>query len=128
MATPIEETGYESLREFIMSTDGWTHIGVNNDDGDELLRVEIDSDDRAEWTTDETDQTLELELILAGDDDDVTDERDSNDGEITIVESALYTDGDTEDPVAVDGASSATIANDDDEVLVRPTINVPPEE
>lgn len=81
MPTPIDADGFEDLRAYIVSDDGWRYIGVLDDDGDEIKRFDIVGGP-GRWSPAAT-NPIELGLTVTADDFEA-------DPPITVGGSALY--------------------------------------
>ena len=119
----INEAGYETLRSVVNSEEAveaeWDFIELIDDEGNIETRIEISTDSRASWTTAITDQTQEVEVTVQGSDSDIT-------TPVTLSESALKNeDSDAADEMHRDTMTDATLSEDDDQVTVRHSIEVP---
>lgn len=118
----ISDRGYETLREYIVSPDGWRYIAILDDTGDIIARVDTDSDTRATWS-DPSENPIVCELEITGDDPDVSFAGDL----LEVSGTALYEDSISETPVDEEEfgeAGNVTIA-EDDSLTVEHTIDVP---
>lgn len=120
----VNERGYETVRDWIMSPDGWSHFAVYDQNDEEVTRIEIDTDSRASWITSETDQTIEVEVELSGADSDIDYTEYEND-ELEMDQSSLYEDDTATEPTATTTWSSVIFASDSDSVIVSHAVEVP---
>jgi len=123
MATEINTSGYESLRQAINSSltagDQWDYIELFDDTGSIVTRVSITSDSRFSWNTTETDQTQEVKGTVSGSDGDIS-------TPVKLSGSRLKaTDSDPADVKHEEGFADATISGSGDDVTVTHEVEVP---
>lgn len=120
--TEINEAGYETHRRIVNSgltpPAQWDYIELRDDQDAAVTRIEISDDERAEWTSTVTDQTQTVEVTVSGSDADIS-------TPVTLAESALYNVDTGGDELHSDSMPDALIENDDDEVIVVHSIEVP---
>jgi len=124
--TDLEPSGYADLREYVTSTSGWSHIALIDADGNEVTRIEIETDDRAEWSDAES-NPISVTLEVEGVDSDI-------DTPVELSESALYPDDAAADAMHVDDLRDENddVANvwigGNDSLTVEHTVEMPVEE
>lgn len=116
MPTEATEAGYQSIRQHII--DQWGYLELRDGNGDPITRVQISADSRVTWTTTATDQTLIAEMEVSGSDSDIT--------QPTTISSSVLFDTDTDgNELHEDTFADATIANDNDTVIIEHSLEVP---
>lgn len=115
MATEITNAGYQSIRDFIQGA--WTYIELRDEVGTEILRLGV-GDSRVSWTHVGDAQTLELQIVIKGDDSEVTLPQ-------TFASSAIYAEGTAGEELAVESFSNFTMESIGDELTVIHQIEVP---
>jgi hypothetical protein len=115
------DAGNEDIRSYIQST--WTYISLRNPDGDEITRIDVETDDRAEWTKDSTNNPIEATITVRGDNDDVIDP--DNPSPTTIASTESYRTADGITTLSDDTVVDVTLEALDDEVVVTHRIEYP---
>lgn len=92
MAEPITDAGNEDLRDAIQNR--WTSVALVDDAGNEETRIDIETDDRAEWGDPAT-NPITLSISVSGSDNDI-------DLPTTLVRTELYTDQSSTDELSGD--------------------------
>lgn len=67
----FETHGYETLREFVSSPDGWRYLAVIDDAGDLEAVLDVPNDSRASWGA-ASDNPVVLQADIAGANSDIT--------------------------------------------------------
>ncbi|QCC57369.1 hypothetical protein [Natrinema thermotolerans] len=116
MPTEATAAGYQSIRQHIIDT--WDYLELRDNNGDPVTRVQISSDSRLEWTTTATDQTLIVEASVSGSDSDIPQPT-------TLSSSALFDTDSNGSELHTDSFADATIANDNDTVIIEHSLEVP---
>lgn len=122
MASEVNEEAYQDFRQVVNSSlstpNQWDWIALIDDSGVEHTRIQISADSRAQWMTDETNQTQQVEVTVTGSDSDIN-------TTVTLAESALYEVSSGGTARHRDSMTSATLAEAGDEVTVRHNIETP---
>ena len=122
MATEVPEAGYESIRKFIDSgrttESSWDYIELRDSSDAQVIRVSVTGDSRASWTHAAGDQTLTVEIEVAGSDSDIP-------TGTTFTGSALFNESSGGSQYSYDGFPDATIETTDDTLIVTHNIEVP---
>jgi len=114
----IHEAGYQHLRDHIESASGYAYVELQEVDGTPWERLEIDTDARCNWTHDANAQTLELTVVISGDDADVTLPQEFG-------KSVLFDGATGGDPLSTETITKATLEAADDEVTIKHQVEVP---
>lgn len=117
----IEEhtnAGDASLRDLIQQN--WTYISIVDDAGNEVTRIEIAADSRVQWTNTPSNNPITLEIILKGDDADLTDQL-----PVTIERTELYDTSGGGDALSGDSADPATLAVGPDQITITHDVYQP---
>jgi len=69
MTTPHTDAGDEDIRAYI--EENWTYVALVDDEGEEVTRLDIEEDSRAEFVSDAADNPLTIEVSVEGSDDDI---------------------------------------------------------
>lgn len=122
MPSEIEQAGYQDFRRVVNSglamPDQWDWIGLVDDVGNVETWIEISADTRAEWITDENDQVQTVEIVVSGDDADIS-------VPVTLEESILATTNLEGEARHRDTMTPATLGEPEDEVTIRHNIETP---
>ncbi len=126
----LESKGYETLREFVSSADGWNYLGLVTDDGVIEAVIDVADDSRASWT-DPASNPIVLEVDVAGGNSDI-------DTPVELAGTALYDSADdvgegddlsATDPVHEDNFDEANVIIDgDDKLEIDHTVELPEED
>lgn len=108
--------GYQSIRDFVEGD--WIYHSILDDGEDEITRINVEDDDRAEWTHSDGDEVLEITTTISGSDDDISQPS-------TIAGSAIYNVEDDGDDFAKEVFDSFTIETDSDELTIKHRIEIP---
>jgi len=114
----INEAGYIQIRQHMEAT--WTFIALFDDVGTEVLRRDL-TDPSVTWEhspVDGTQQVLRLQIVVTGDDADVTPPQ-------TFAESAIVDDGVSTDYFTRESFAAFTIETTEDELTVIHEVEVP---
>lgn len=122
--TPIEEAGYEQIRQLInadlVAPNQWQYLEAQEDDGTIVWRGSTAGD----WNTTATDQVQTVEVTISG--QDVIDFMGGDPLPVTVETSILKNaDADAADELAVDSFEEATLADTDDALVVTHEVEVP---
>ncbi len=120
MAQEIPVEGYQDIRDYIEAN--WTHVELRDSDSAVWARLVIATDSRVSWTHDPSAQTLELTIELKGDDADIDV---AEDGAQEFAESALLKGAVGGDDMSVNTFTPVTLADPDDELVVKHRVQVP---
>lgn len=128
MPEELNSLGYESIRAFINSTesvpDQWNWVALIDDNGNELTRIEIPTDDRATWMTSQGDQIQEVQITVNGDDPDLG-TSDGSELPITIARTE-WADSETGDTFGGDNLDiSVTLDSVDDRRVILHRLEIP---
>lgn len=117
MPTEVREAGYEGLRDFIVSPDGWRYVELRSEDGTVIGRFDLYGDE-ASWI-DASGQTLQAEVNLT-----LPDER--IDPPTTITQSLSYDQEEGGEILAEDDFDEGIFLEiSGDEVIVTHEVQVP---
>ncbi|AXR81485.1 hypothetical protein [Natrarchaeobaculum sulfurireducens] len=114
MATELPDAGYDDLRDHVQ--DSWSHIELQDDDDEQVTRIEIDDDDRASWSEDGDIRTVTV--TVSGSDDDI-------DTPVTVESTHLFNTETGGDSLSNDSFSGATLEEDGDELTVEHEVQIP---
>lgn len=67
----FEPHGYETLREFVSSSDGWRYLAIVDDAGNLEAVIDVPNDSRASWGA-ATDNPVVLQADIVGGDSDIS--------------------------------------------------------
>lgn len=116
-------TGYEDLREHIVSASGWAYLALVDDAGTEETRIDIHNDSRASWG-DPASNPVTLTVDVSGDDSDIS-------TPVELAESELHTGSGTSSSVHDDqlrdesGDPANAIVGSSDALTIEHTVNLP---
>jgi len=113
-------TGVADIRVAIRQR--WPYVALRNPAGNEITRIDVRSDDRAEWT-ETTENPLEVTLTVQGKDDDIVPSDATGPTEVASTASHRQSSGGA--VLAVDSDTSATIEADNDTAIITHRIYCP---
>lgn len=112
----ITQTGYQGIRDFIEAN--WKFIELRNESGAKIVRLDT-SDDRVNFTHVPGAQTLELSIVITGNDTEIT-------LPTTFASSVIFTSAEGAEAVtAVEAFSPFEMTMEEDQITVRHRIEVP---
>ena len=113
--------GETDLREYIQNS--WNYVVLVSDSGSEITRINIDTDDRASWSKDYTNNPVEATITVKGSQDDIVDP-DATEGTIISKTQSVISDSSTT-ILSEDTDTDVVIEADNDEVIVTHRIEYP---
>lgn len=113
----ISANGYQDIRDRIQA--GWQYIELRDEAGVPIVRLP-ESDPRVTWTHDPGAQTLELTVVVKGDDTDIAPLLPK-----TFGSAALYTVSTDGNPMAVESFTQFTMSTEADQLTVIFKVEVP---
>jgi len=113
----ISANGYQDIRDRIQA--GWQYIELRDEAGVPIVRLP-ESDPRVTWTHEPGAQTLELTVVVKGDDADIAPLLPK-----TFGSAALYTVPTDGDPMAVESFTQFTMSTEADQLTVIFKVEVP---
>lgn len=116
--TPIADAGHTDLRAYIMAT--WIWFEIRNEEGTAILRIEIDSDPRVEWT--EEGEVLKVTGTFSGTDEEFGDVEETP---VTVQYSAIFKVEEEGDALDLKELTPFTFVNDADELIIEHYIEIP---
>ncbi|WP_226479156.1 hypothetical protein [Natrinema amylolyticum] len=119
--------GFTDLRQYITSMNGWTHVALIDDAGNEETRIDIHNDSRASWG-DASANPTDLTITLSGSDSDIAAPVTLERAELHLSSSSTTTMHDGPLQGEINGslqAAAVTIGSDTDEGTVTYTVELP---
>lgn len=113
----ISANGYQDIRDRIQA--GWKYIELRDAEGAAIVRLP-ESDPRVTWTHEPGAQTLELTVVVKGDDNDIVSLLPK-----TFGSAALYTVATDGNPMAVESFTQFTMSTEADQLTVIFKVEVP---
>ena len=113
----ISANGYQDIRDRIQA--GWQYIELRDEAGVPIVRFP-ESDPRVAWTHDLGAQTLELTVVVKGDDTDIAPLLPK-----TFGSAALYTVSTNGNPMAVESFTQFAMSTEADQLTVVFKVEVP---
>jgi len=113
--------GKTDLREYIQNS--WNYVVLVSDSGSEITRINIDTDDRASWSEDYTNNPVEATITIKGSHNDIVDP-DATKGTIISKTQSVVSDSSTV-VLSEDTDTDVVIEADNDEVIVTHRIEYP---
>lgn len=113
----ISANGYQDIRDRIQA--GWKYIELRDAEGAAIVRLP-ESDPRVTWTHEPGAQTLELTVVVKGDDNDIVSLLPK-----TFGSAALYTVATDGNPMAVEPFTQFTMSTEADQLTVIFKVEVP---
>ena len=119
MATEITEAGYQSIRNFLqgISSDPWTFIEIRDGSQTPVFRLGL-ADPRVSWVHDPGAQVLVMRVELSGSDEDITLPQ-------SFGGAAFFQSASGGVAMAEDTFSTVTFETVDDQLVIRPRLQVP---
>ena len=116
--TPDGET---DLRQYIQNS--WNYVVLVDDTGSEITRINVDTDDRASWSKDYTNNPVEATITVKGSQDDIVDP-DATEGTTISKTQSVVSDSSTV-VLSEDTDTDVLIEAENDEVIVTHRIEYP---
>lgn len=116
MTSPIESAGYTDLRSYVESN--WTTIALLDTSDTEITRIDLTSDSRVTLNSDSATNPLEYEILISGDDSDIT-------LPVTIDTTEVYKSSGATTRMGADTYADATLQNSGDELVLTHQIALP---
>ena len=113
--------GETDIRQYIQNT--WNYVVLVDDTGSEITRINIDTDDRASWSKDYTNNPVEATITVKGSQDDIVDP-DATEGTMISKTQSVVSDSSTV-VLSEDIDTDVLIEADNDEVIVTHRIEYP---
>ena len=113
--------GETDLREYIQNR--WNYVVLVDDTGNEITRINIDTDDRASWSEDYTNNPVEATITIKGSHNDIVDP-DATDGTTISKTQSVVSDTSTT-VLSEDTDTDVVIEADNDEAIVTHRIEYP---
>jgi hypothetical protein len=116
MSSPFTAAGYERFREFALANFTW--LALVDDQGNEIIRIDVTSDSRMENTPGSASNPITYTLTVEGYDSDIN-------NPVTIAETKLYEMETSTQPVGSDTMADATIETLGDTVTISHDQEIP---
>lgn len=113
--------GEQDIRQYIQST--WNHVVLVSDTGSEVTRINVDTDSRASWSKDYTNNPIEATITVKGEQDDIV-STDATSGTIISATQSVKTDS-TTNILCEDTDTDVLIEADNDTVVITHQIEYP---
>ncbi|MGE6259220.1 hypothetical protein ACQKCU_15160 [Heyndrickxia sporothermodurans] len=111
----ITSQAYQDLRDYIQSN--WKYIELQDESGKAIIRLSP-TDNRVTWSHAAGDQTLKLQVIIKGSDSDITKPS-------TLAKSLIFNVTQGGQPFSIESFTPFTIEQNEDELTVIHSIQVP---
>jgi len=113
--------GETDIRQYIQNT--WNYVVLVDDTGSEITRINVDTDDRASWSKDYTNNPVEATITVKGSQDDIVDP-DATEGTMISKTQSVVSDSSTV-VLSEDIDTDVLIEADNDEVIITHRIEYP---
>jgi len=113
--------GETDIRQYIQNT--WNYVVLVDDTGSEIIRINVDTDERAVWNSDYRDNPIDIIITVRGDDEDIV-PTDADEGTTISKTQSVVSDSSTA-VLSEDTDTDVLIEAENDEVIITHRIEYP---